>query len=421
VDREVRLKLRLLWATVGLALLLLTSAEAPSRAVWTAEEWEKARLFSPLPPPPPDPSNRLSESEEAARLGQRLFFDTRLSPKGFSCASCHRPEMGFTDGLPQANTIAPLHRNTMTILNAAYYRWLTWDGARDSLWHQALAPIEDPKEMGSSRLHVVKTVMRHYSRELSTLVKLPSGWNKLWPRLSESGKPGDARFDRLSAEEKKAVDKVFASILKTIAAYERRIVSKPSPFDRFVAGEAEALSESAQKGFQHFLRFGCDRCHNTAIFSDDDFHNLGLSRPAAPDNGRYDGLPIVKSSSFRGTGPHADGEPVIDAESYASGKSLLGSFRTPSLRELRYTAPYGHNGTVQTLEEWMKHYADVTGGSATDFIGTLDPSLTRIQMTESEVNELVEFLLSLSSDYRSSWTPIDETSLPSYRRLNKSP
>ncbi|HEY7715146.1 MAG TPA: cytochrome c peroxidase [Candidatus Binatia bacterium] len=410
------MKLSLLWAAIWLGSLLMAYGQGLSSEIWTAEEWEKARSFSPLPLPPPDPSNRLSGNDEAARLGQRLFFDPRLSPKNFSCASCHRPEMGFSDGLAVANTIAPLHRNTMTLLNVGYYRWLTWDGARDSLWHQALAPIENPKEMGSSRLHVVKTVMRHYKGELVKLVRLPEGWNKLWPRLPDFGQPGDSQFDRLRNSDKEKVNRVFASVLKVIAAYERKIISGRSPFDRFVAGERQALSDSAQKGFQHFLRFGCDRCHNTPLFSDDDFHNLGLSSSAAPDNGRYDGLSVVKSSRFRGTGPYADGAPVIDVESYSPGKTLIGAFRTPSLRELRYTAPYGHNGTVKTLEDWMKHYTDVTTTDNPQFIGSLDPSLPRIEMTEAEKNELVEFLMSLSSDYRSSWTPMPENRRSSYRR-----
>jgi cytochrome c peroxidase len=415
------MKLSFLWAPIWLACLLLAHTEGFSSEIWTAEEWERARSFSPLPPSPLDPSNGLSASDKAARFGQRLFFDPRLSPKGFSCASCHRPEVGFTDGLAVASTIAPMHRNTMTILNAGHYRWLNWDGARDSLWHQALAPIENPKEMGSSRLYVVKTVMRHYKPELINLIRLPERWNNLWPRLPDFGKPGDSQFDRLRYSDKEKINKVFASILKVIAAYERKIVSGKSPFDRFVAGERQALSDSAQKGFQHFLRFGCDRCHNTPLFSDDDFHNLGLSSVAAPDNGRYDGLSVVKSSSFRGTGSYADGEPVIDVESYGLGKSLIGAFRTPSLRELKYTAPYGHNGTVKTLEDWMAHYVEVTTTKTPDFIGSLDPSLTQIEMTEIEKKELVEFLLSLSSDYRSSWTPIPENIRSSYRRLGKSP
>jgi cytochrome c peroxidase len=413
------MKLSVVWAPILLACILLAFNDGFSVEIWTMEEWGKARSFSPLPPPPLDPSNRLSGNDEAARLGQRLFFDSRLSPKGFSCAACHRPELGFTDGLAVANTIAPLHRNTMTILNVGHYRWLTWDGARDSLWHQALAPIENPKEMGSSRLHVVKTVMRHYKGELVKLIKLPQGWNKLWPRLPDSGKPGDSQFNRLLNSDKEKVNKVFADVLKVIAAYERKIVSGQSPFDRFVAGERQALSDSAQKGFRHFLRFSCDRCHNTPLFSDDEFHNLRLASIVAPDNGRYDGLNVVKNSSFRGTGPYADGEAVVDVEGYASGQSLIGAFRTPSLRELKYTAPYGHNGSVKSLEDWMKHYVDVTTTATPNFLGSLDPSLSRIAMTEIEKKEIVEFLLSLSSDYRSPWTPIPESIRSSYRRLDK--
>jgi cytochrome c peroxidase len=258
--------------------------------------------------------------------------------------------------------------------------------------------------------------MRHYKGELVKLVRLPEGWNKLWPRLPDFGKPGDSQFDRLRNSDKEKVNRVFASVLKVIAAYERKIISGRSPFDRFVAGDRQALPDSAQKGFRHFLRFGCDRCHNTPLFSDDDFHNLGLSSTVAPDNGRYDGLSVVKNSSFRGQGPYADGEPVIDVESYSPGKSLIGAFRTPSLRELKYTAPYGHNGTVKTLEDWMKHYTDVTTTNNPQFIGSLDPSLPRIEMTEAEKEELVEFLMSLSSDYRSSWTPMPENTRSSYRR-----
>jgi cytochrome c peroxidase len=126
----------------------------------------------------------------------------------------------------------------MTILNAGHYRWLTWDGARDSLWHQALAPFENPKEMGSSRLYVVKTVMRHYKPELINLIRLPEGWNNLWPRLPDFGKPGDSQFDRLRNSDKEKINKVFASILKVIAAYERKIVSGKSPFRSLRGGGA---------------------------------------------------------------------------------------------------------------------------------------------------------------------------------------
>jgi cytochrome c peroxidase len=402
------LMLLALTAPHAVAQGLTKSAKAMQTGVtstlWTATEWAKARRLSPLPPLPLDPTNALADHVQAAHLGHRLFFDPRLSPKGVACATCHQPERGLTDGLPVANTLAPLHRNTMTILNAGYYRWLTWDGSRDSLWHQAVGPLESPKEMGSSRLYVVRAVMRHYTPELTRLVALPTGWDTLWPTLPGSGKPGDPAFDNLSPPQKDAVNRVLTTILKSIGAYERQVVSAPAPFDRFVAGDRTALSVAAQRGFQHFLRLQCDVCHTTPLFSDDEFHNLGLPPVPEPDQGRAEGLPRLQHSLFRGSGPYADGPPVVRAEDYRVGKALVGSFRTPSLRELAYTAPYGHNGAIATLEAWLDHYVHITSASAGDFVGRLDPALSPVTITPQEKQELVAFLQSLSSDYASEWT-----------------
>jgi hypothetical protein len=186
--------------------------------LWTAEGWAKARRFSPLRAPPADPTNALAYNQRAARLGHQLFFDPRLSPKGIACATCHQPELGFPDGLTVANTLTPLHRNTMTILNVGYYRWLTWDGARDSLWHQALGPIENAQEMGSSRLHVVRAVMQHYGAAFSQFTPWPDGWEALWPTLPPSGQPGEPAFDTLSSAHQEAVNRVFTTILKCIVS-----------------------------------------------------------------------------------------------------------------------------------------------------------------------------------------------------------
>lgn len=376
---------------------------SPTPGVWTAEEWDRARQLSPLPPPPTDPSNALSDNVQAARFGHRLFFDPRLSPKGVACATCHLPERGFTDGLPVANTLAPLHRNTMTIFNVGYYRWLTWDGARDSLWHQAVGPLESPAEMDSSRLYVVRAVMRHYGRDLAQLVVLPAGWEALWATLPDSGKPGEATFDALPATQQEAVNRVFSSILKLIAAYERKVVSAPAPFDRFVAGDPAALPLAAQRGFQHFIRLRCPTCHTTPLFSDDEFHNLALPSVPQADQGRAEALPRLQHSLFRGTGPYADGAPVVRAEDYRVGQALVGSFRTPSLRELSTTAPYGHNGAIATLEDWLEHYERVTTTPPSDTVGRLDPALLPITLAPQERQELAAFLLALSSTGTSEW------------------
>lgn len=416
-----------------LMLLSLTTPDANAQGVrnvdeskqsvstsmlWTAEEWAKARRFSPLPPLPASPTNALAENQQAARLGHQLFFDPRLSPNGVACASCHQPERGFTDGLSVANTLSPVHRNSMTILNVGYYRWLTWDGSRDSLWHQAIGPIESSKEMGSSRLYVVRTVMRHYAQGLKRLTTLPNGWDQLWPTLPEFGKPGDPAFDNLPQKHQESVNRVLVTILKAIAAYERKLVSAAAPFDRFVAGDRSALSVAAQRGFQHFLRLQCDTCHTTPLFSDDEFHNLGLPPVPEPDQGRAEGLPRLQRSQFRGSGPYADGAPVVRAEDYRFGKALVGSFRTPSLREVSSTAPYGHNGSLATLEAWLDHYVRVTS-SPQDFVGSLDPALFPVTITAQEKRELLSFLHSLSSDYSSEWT-LKPATIGAYKSGRKS-
>ena len=389
---------------VALGWLGSASAQPDATGVWTAAEWAKARRLSPLPPLPPDATNALADNDKAAALGHQLFFDPRLSPHGVSCATCHQPERGMADGLPVGNTLAPVHRNTMTIVNVAYYRWLTWDGSRDSLWHQAVGPIESPKEMGSSRLYAVRAVMRHYGPALQEVVELPPGWEALWPQLPQAGQPGEAAFDGLPLEQQTAVNRVFSAMLKCIAAYERNIVSAAAPFDRYVAGDAAALSLASRRGFQHFLRLACDTCHNTPLFSDDEFHNLGLPPRPEPDPGRADGLPRLQQSAFRGSGPYSDGPPAARAEDYRVGKALLGTFRTPSLREVAQTAPYGHNGAVATLEDWFTHYAEVTAKPPADAVGHLSPALSPVRMTPGERADLIAFLHSLSSDFASAWT-----------------
>jgi cytochrome c peroxidase len=391
-----------------IAFLFLNAGYARSETAaageWTAAEWSKARRLSPLPPPPPSPTNALADSLQAARLGHRLFFDPRLSPHRISCATCHQPERGFADALPVAATLAPVHRHTMTILNVGHYRWLTWDGARDSLWHQAVGPFESPKEMGTSRLYVVRSAMRYYGRELAQIAPLPSGWDRLWLSLPETGKPGEAPFDQLPGAHQDAVNQVFVLVLKCLEAYERRIVSTTSPFDRYVAGEETALSAAARRGFQHFVRLQCDLCHTTPLFSDDEFHNLGVPSGAEPDLGRAVGLPHLQQSRFRGSGPYADGPPVVRSEDYRVGKALAGAFRTPSLREVGETAPYGHNGKIATLDAWLEHYVQVTTASQPTAVGRLDPTLAPVEVTAEEKRELIAFLQALSSDYASEWT-----------------
>jgi cytochrome c peroxidase len=152
------------------------------------------------------------------------------------------------------------------------------------------------------------------------------------------------------------------------------------------------------------VRLQCDLCHTTPLFSDDEFHNLGVPAGTEPDLGRASGLPQLQQSRFRGTGPYADGPPAVRSEDYRVGEALVGAFRTPSLREVGETAPYGHNGRIATLDDWLEHYVRVTTSSQPTTVGRLDPTLAPVEVTAQEKRELIAFLHALSSDYASEWT-----------------
>ena len=174
----------LISVTLLVAALHRSSAPAEERA--RLEESEVARVLrmSPLPPPPPDPTNAHADDLAAARLGQALFYDERLSKNGdVSCATCHQPDRAFTDGQAQGRAMARVDRNTPTVINSAHNRWFFWDGRSDSAWAQALGPLEDPREHGGSRLqfgHVIDRDPR--LRELYVEVF------GSWPALSDGSK-----------------------------------------------------------------------------------------------------------------------------------------------------------------------------------------------------------------------------------------
>jgi cytochrome c peroxidase len=177
----------------------------------TAEEVARIARMAPVAPFPSDPTNRFADDERAAELGHRLFFDTRISPKGVSCATCHDPAKHFTDGLPLARGIGVTTRNAPTVVDSGRRRWVGWDGKFDSLWSQALAPIENPVEMGSSRERLQQVV-----RDDATLRALYEG---LFGAMPEA--PSDI---------------ATANLLKSLGAYQRKLVSGPAPIDRFIAG-----------------------------------------------------------------------------------------------------------------------------------------------------------------------------------------
>ena len=293
-------------------------------------------------PDPPEPEDNLT-SPARVELGKQLFFDPRLSGDGnMSCASCHNPLFGWSDGLPTGRGFQSqiLGRATPTIVNTAYNSIQMWDGRKKSLEDQAMGPLEADVEMNLDPAMMVAWLKT----------------NDSYVNAFAEAYPGEV----LSAE----------LVSKAIAAFERTIVSRNSAFDRWVAGDAGALSSAQVRGFEIFLdpeQGNCAACHMGANFTDNGFHNLGLASHGAadPDPGRYAqvALGIMK-----------------------------GAFKTPTLRDVSLTAPYFHDGSARTLMEVVEHYQ--TGGVVRTH---LSPNMKTLSLSQQDKEDLVAFMQALTT------------------------
>lgn len=371
----------------------------------------RAASRSPVPALAPDPTNRVADHPEAARLGQALFFTPGLSGNGeLSCASCHQPEAAFTDGLPVSLGRGLGTRNAPTVLDSAHERWLYRDGRADTLWAQALQPLETSVEMGGSRVGVVRVLLaepalrtaysRVFGEGLEALERegLPEHGR---PVARDDGHPHAVPWATLSEATRAAVDQVFVNVGKALAAYERQLISGPAPFDRWVAGDQAAMSPSALRGLSLFLGpAGCSSCHTGPRFTDGEFHNLGVppSDGGAPrDAGRLQGAESLREDPFAATGIHSDapdGARSLSTRTLRASGADWGAFKTPSLRNVARTAPYMHAGQFDTLEQVLRFYSTLegamTGGHHAE--STLQPA----ELSEEEIADLVAFLESLT-------------------------
>jgi cytochrome c peroxidase len=330
----------------------------------------KALTASAIPPGNP-------VTPAAVALGEKLFFDGRLSgDRTVSCATCHNPVRGFTDGRPTSIGIRGCvgQRNAPTVLNAMYNKTQFWDGRVDTLEQQAALPITNPCEMGSATL-----------------------------AAATSNIAGDKDYQRrfLSAyrHHPNAEDMVGA-----LATYERALPSFASPFDRFMAGDGKAISASAQRGWKLFnSKARCNLCHaltdtqpDPTVFTDNDFHNIGIGIL------RHNVVALAQ----RAQRDIASGQlNAIDTAAINSNLSVLGrflvtkksadiaSFKTPDIRNVMVTAPYFHDGSQQTLWDVVDHYNKGDGIKNP----WLDTDMQPLALTEAEIDDLVALLASLTS------------------------
>ena len=277
-------------------------------------------------------------SPQLATLGKMLFFDPRLSGmQHLSCASCHNPSFGYEVPVPGAIGAAnkPLGRKAPTVLNAAWTPIFFWDGRAPDLENQAQGPITADVEMDGKFPEIV-----------SRLKAIPeySGWfAKVFPK------------DGVSQD----------NLLTAIATYERTIVTGWAPFDRWIEGEANAISPAAQRGFALFNgKAGCAGCHTGWNFTDNKFHDIGLP---TKDIGR---------AKFDADDPMA-----------------MHAFKTPGLRNLTYRAPFGHSGQFADLDEIMTFYE--SGGLSRP---SKSPLMRRLDLSRAEHDDVIAFLRSLTAD-----------------------
>lgn len=308
-----------------------------------ADDFDGAEYPYPVPlglkAPEVPADNPITDAK--VELGKALYFDKRLSRDGtVSCASCHDPSKGWTDQAPVSTGIKGQKGGVSapSVLNAAYYDLQFWDGRAKSLEEQAKGPIHNPIEMGFTHDEAVARL------------RSIKGYSPLFQKAF-----GDAAID---------IDRVA----KAIAAFERTVLTGNAPYDRWQAGDKTALSEAALRGHALFNgKAACSFCHDGFNFSNSDFHNIGVGMSAKePNLGRF-------------------GQTKEDRHK--------GAFKTPTLRNLRYTGPYMHDGSEKTLRDVVEYYN--RGGNANPW---LDGRVKQLQLSKSEVDDLVAFLDALNGD-----------------------
>ena len=304
---------------------------------------------------PPRPPRRIADMRMAvpadnpitdvkAALGRRLFFDSRLSQNGaVSCATCHDPERAFADTRPLAVGIFDRvgKRHSPAIINRGFGRIHFWDGRAATLEEQVVQPIEDPNEMAST----VDDVVERLSADATYRAAFEGAFERSINRLD---------------------------LARALATYLRTVRSGDAPYDRFIDSQPDSLSPQAQAGLRIFrTKARCTFCHIEPTFTDEQFHNTGIS--------------------WRGDGQ--GGGEFTDEGRFAVSRAPRdrGAFKTPTLREIARTAPYIHDGSLATLVDVVEFY---------DKGGRANPNLTRlvrpIGLTADEKQVLVVFLEALS-------------------------
>lgn len=397
------------WVLAVVMVAGIAASDACAAPSWSPQELallQTLRLDA-LGPPPADPSNRVADDPRAAALGRSLFFDPRLSANGrVACSSCHLPHRGFTDRRAVGHGLTSGSRRTMPVAAAVYSPWQFWDGRADSLWAQALGPVENPAEHGFTRTQVVRVLATHYrgayERAFGALPAV-ADLGRVPPRASPAGDTrARAAWAGMPAGDQATTNAIFANFGKAIAAYERTLRVRPGRFDRYLAGLSDKTGRSASlsadetAGLRLFIGKGqCVTCHTGPLLSDQAFHNTGVPhRPGRfPDPGRSEGVGRAISDPFNCLGAYSDARADQCEElSFAvvDSPAQVGAFKVPSLRGANRRAPYMHAGQFASLDQVVEHYDRAPKAA----VGLSE--LRPLHLSAAEQRQIVAFLRTLN-------------------------
>lgn len=372
----------------GIAVVSLTAGNLSADAGRPVlSDVERLLVLSHGPWPPearPDPSNRYSDNPDAIAYGRHLFHSPKLSRDGIlSCSGCHQPERTFMDGVALNRGHEMLDRNTPSLLNLRWQKWFGWGGAHDSLWSQSIRPITMKAEMDLSPAEL--------KSQIAADPVLACGFRKSFAVGIEDVGEQDA----------------LVLIGKALAAYQERLVSPATDFDRFVlaleANDTEAMKQypdNALRGLKIFVGKGnCSLCHFGPLFTTGEFANIGMPyfiRKGVVDKGRFGGITAVKASPYNLLGDYSDDPDKrsgLQTHHVARQYRNWGEFKIPSLRQVSETAPYMHNGSLEDLDAVIDHYSELNEERLhADGERILKP----LNLTVQEKADLKSFLESLS-------------------------
>lgn len=350
-------------------------------------QYLKGFTLASLPPLPTANDNEYADNAEVAAFGRQLFFDKRLSAnQEVACSSCHQPAKYFTDNLKVAVGQGETLRNTPTLLGASYGPWKYWDGRKDSLWSQALSPLEEPLEHDFQREQVFQFIQTYYA----------DSYQRQFGSLSSS-----SENDRM---------RVFVNVGKALMAYQRQLSLPLSRFDQYVyaleQGEKGDFTASEISGLRLFMGKGaCMSCHNGPLLTNFEFHNVGVPEAdeTKVDLGRYVGIEQLRDDEFNCQSVWSDaGEEDCEELRYLKklGPELVGAFKTPTLRNVAGTAPYMHAGQFQTLEQVVAHYSQPSPPFYDREQHPFRPhfDVMPLSLSGQEIVDLVAFLKTLSGE-----------------------